>query len=153
MANSLNEREIELYKQFTNGQEKYEYFFMVIAGAAMAFAVKQTSNDVLNWAKIPLGIATLLWGWSFFSGYKRRSYTLSIIYSNVELLQIISGNHKDVGNHPQRIEAASLGISNAINSNSKISELWAKSQMYSFFSGMVMFVIWHIIEMASRVSV
>lgn len=150
MANSLDERELELYRRFMQGQEKYEYFFMVLAGAAMAFAVKQTSDDILNWAKLPLGIAVFLWGWSFFSGYKRRGYTLSFIYSNVQRLRIDTGNHEDVGDHPQLINAASEGISKAMKSNGVRSELCAKSQMYSFFAGMIMFVVWHITEMVLR---
>lgn len=153
MSGTVSERELELYRQFVHGQEKYEYFFMVLAGAAMAFAVKQTCDDVLNMAKLPLGIAVLFWALSFFSGYKKRSYTLSIIYSNVELLRVLLGNHKEVGENPILITEASTGIAKAMESNCKISVFWAKLQIWFFFAGMVFFVFWHVIEMGARTQI
>ena len=45
------EQELEIFRQFTNSQEKYDYFLMSVAAAAIAFAVHRTSGMALGVGK------------------------------------------------------------------------------------------------------
>lgn len=56
----------ELYRAHRTAQDKYTYFILAAAGAAIAFALNQTHDATLSWFKLPLGAAVLCWGLSFF---------------------------------------------------------------------------------------
>jgi uncharacterized protein (DUF2336 family) len=56
-----------VYNALRTAQEKYAYFLLAAAGAAIAFAVNQTHDAKLSWAQLPLAAAVLSWGCSFFS--------------------------------------------------------------------------------------
>jgi hypothetical protein len=58
----------ELHKAHRDSAEKYIYFLLAAAGAAIAFAATQTQSATLTWIKLPLGLAVLCWGMSFSAG-------------------------------------------------------------------------------------
>jgi hypothetical protein len=62
MAGSARE---EIYKATREGQDKYTYFLLAAAGAAVAFAVTQSQTATLTWSKVPLALAVLSWAFSF----------------------------------------------------------------------------------------
>ncbi len=144
-----NTNEIEVFRQLVASQEKYDYFLLSAAMAGIGFAVHRTSAMALDWFMVILGISIILWAISFFAGCRRRNYIGSNMFANIELLRIQSGEHPEVGGHPQIIEAASEGIYEAIKYNSDKASFWANVQLYSLLFGAVIFVIWHAIEMAS----
>jgi hypothetical protein len=94
--------------------DKYTYFLLAAAGAAIALALNQTQGSA-----VPLAAAVLCWGLSFFFGVRHIKYVNSTLYANAELLTVESGEHRDVGNHPQLMAAASEGTREAINHNAK----------------------------------
>jgi hypothetical protein len=142
------EKELEVFRQFANAQEKYDYFLMSVAAAAIAFAVHRTSGMSLDWFMIILGIAITLWAISFLAGCRRRNYIGSNFYANMDLLRVQNGVHPEVGMHPEKIKAASQGIINAMEHNSNRASFWANVQLHSLIIGAVIFIVWHAIEMA-----
>lgn len=142
------EREVEVFRQFTSHQDKYDYFLMSVAAAAIAFAVHRTSEMTLNWFMLILGLAVLLWAVSFLAGCRRRQYAGSIMLANLDLLYVQNGTYPEVGLHSQKIEAASKGILIAIKSNSQKASFCADVQQYTLISGAMVFIIWHAITMA-----
>jgi hypothetical protein len=45
-----SEQQIEIYRQHRTAQDKYGYFLLAAAGAAIAFAVNQTQGAKLAWS-------------------------------------------------------------------------------------------------------
>jgi len=131
----------EVYRQLRMAQDKYTYFLLAAAGAAIALAVNQTQGAAISWSQIPLAGAVLCWGLSFFFGCRHLNYVSSTLYSNAELLRIESGQHPQIGMHPQMIAAASEGIRKAIEDNSELqigsdtcsSDSWSLALSYIFF--------------------
>lgn len=144
-----SKKQIEVFRQFAATQEKYDYFLMSVAGAAIAFAVHRTSGMVLDWFMIILAIAVTLWAISFIAGCQRRNYIGSNLFANMDLLRVQNGEHPEVGMHPQKIAAASEGIISAMKHNSDRASFWANVQLYSLIIGAIIFIIWHAIEMAN----
>jgi len=101
-----SENELEVYRQFNNSQEKYDYFLMTFAAAAIAFAVHQTSGMTLNRFMVILGIAVILWAISFLAGCRRRQYIGSNMFANMDLLRVQGGSHPLTGLHPEKIKIA-----------------------------------------------
>jgi hypothetical protein len=146
----MSDNQAELYRTHRAGQEKYTYFLLAAAGAAIALVLNQTKESKLDWAMLPLGLAVLCFGLSFFFGCRHLNYVQSILYANFDLLKIQSGMHPMTGQHPGMIEAASAGIRDAIESNSSKSDGLAHSQFYMLIAGAAFFIMWHVLQMYLR---
>ena len=140
----------EVYKALREAQNKYTYFLLAAAGAAIALAVNQTQGTAMAWSQIPLAAAGLSWGLSFFFGCRHLAYVNSTLYANAELLRVERGQHPEVGAHPQMMAAASEGIRRAIETNSERANRLGHLQFRFLIAGAVLYVVWHILEMYLR---
>lgn len=147
-----NEAQREVFRVLRESQSKYTYFLLAAAGAAIGFSLSQTKEVSLAWSQVPLGLAVLLWGVCFFCGCRHLAYVNSALYANAVLLKIESGQHPEVGNHPQRMQAASEGVRNAIEQNSESANRLGHWQFRSLVAGAVFYIIWHVLEMYFRIS-
>jgi hypothetical protein len=142
--------ELEVYRALRESQSKYAYFLLAAAGAAIALAVNQTHGSALAWSQVPLGLAVLCWGASFYCGCRHLAYVSSTLYANAALLEIRAGDHPVVGTHPGMIAAASEGVLSAIEHNSNRGVRFATFQFWLLVSGGVLYVVWHVLEMYLR---
>jgi hypothetical protein len=148
-----SEEQKEIFRVLRESQSKYTYFLLAAAGASIGFSLTQTHGVVLSWSQVPLGIAVLCWGVSFFCGCRNLEYVSSTLYANSEMLDIEAGRHREVGSHPQMVQAASEGIRQAIESNINSASALGKRQFRFLILGAFLYVSWHVFEMWLRVSV
>lgn len=141
------DHQLEVYRQLRVSQDKYVYFLLAAAGAAIGLAVNQTQGLSIASSQVPLAAAVVSWGFSFFFGCRHLAYVNSTLYANAELLNVESGTHCQVGNHPQLMAAASEGIRQAIETNSNRANRLARFQFDFFIAGAVLYLGWHIYEM------
>lgn len=146
----VGEAEREVYRAHREAQTRYTYFLLAAAGAGIALAVNQTQAASLAWSQVPLALAVLAWGLSFFYGCRHLAYVSSTLYANAALLSVQSGRHPDAGTHPDYIAAASEGIREAIESNSEQANRLGHSQFRMLIGGAVLYVAWHVLEMSLR---
>jgi hypothetical protein len=124
---------------------------LAAAGAAVAFAATRTQEAALAWSQIPLGLAVILWGFSFYFGCLRVQTATSTIYANFELLKVEHGEHERlVGYHPQMVQAAADGIRDAMATNIKRGAAFWKLQFWFLIVGTVAYLAWHVLEMYLR---
>jgi len=142
----------EIHRALREAQSKYTYFLLAAAGAAIALAVNQTQGATMTWYQIPLGVGVLSWGLSFFFGCRHVAYVNSALYANAVLLQVQSGQHPEVGIHPQKMAAASEGVRQAIESDSERANHLGNLQFRLLIAGAVLYVVWHVLEMYFRSS-
>jgi hypothetical protein len=140
----------EIYRTLQKSQDKYIYFILAATIASIGFTITQTQNTIVSLSLIPLGISILCWGFSFFFGCRNREYYNSILYANYELLRVQLGEYPEIGSHPQKIQAASEGIMQAIQYNSDKTNKLAHLQMITFILGALFYLIWHILEIYLR---
>ncbi len=131
-------------------QEKYVYFLLAAAGAAIAIAVNQTQGAKLALSQLPLACAVALWALSFFFGCKHLLYVESTLFANADLLKVEAGGHPLVGGNPQLMAIASEGIRAAIESNSKWSARYGRWQFSCLVLGALSYLGWHVLEMWLR---
>jgi hypothetical protein len=146
----LPDIQLELYRATAAAQDKFTYFLLAAAGAAIAFAATRTQELRLAWSQLPLGFAVVLWGLSFYLGCLRVQQAISVFYANFELLKIQSGEHNQVGRHPQLVEAASDGIREAIEKNLERAAVFWKLQFLFLIAGTAAYLAWHVLEMYLR---
>jgi len=138
---------LEVYRQLRLGQDKYAYFLLAAAGAAIGLAVNQTQGSALCWSQIPLGIAVLCWSLSFIFGCKHLAYVNANLYANAELMKVERGENPTVGRHPQMISAAREGIQQAFDANSERTNRYSLWQFRILVIGAIFYIAWHILEM------
>jgi hypothetical protein len=144
------DQELEIYRQLRTAQEKYVYFLLAAAGAAIVLAVNQTQSLNIKLSQLPLGVGVLLWGLSFFFGCQHLVYVGSTLFANAELLKVESGRHRQIGNHPELMSAAGEGIRQAIQTNCNRASRYARLQFGAFVLGAIFYIAWHIYEMWLR---
>lgn len=137
----------EVYRALREAQTRYTYFLLATAGAGIGLAVNQTQGLPLVTSQGPLGLAVLSWGLSFVFGCRHLAYVASTLYANLEFLRVESGQHPEVGQHPQRVAAASEGIRKAISSNVERANRLGHWQFWFLVGGAVLYVGWHVLEM------
>lgn len=142
-----NENSREIYKALHDSQDKYVYFLLATTITAIGFIITRTQSLKLNINQIPLAISVISLGISFLCGCRNREYVNSTLYANYDLLKVQSGQHPNVGTHPQLIQAASEGITDAIESNSNKASNLGKRQMQFFVIGVFFYIAWHILVM------
>lgn len=141
------EEQKEIQKQFRQQQEKYTYYVIALCVTAIGFAVHKTIGLPLKWAQIPLAIAVLSWGASIYCGLQFIRYIISTLYANNAYFDILQGKHPEVGTHPQKIEAATSGVKQAMASNVDKASVLSSWQYRLFLFGFIAFIIWHVLEM------
>jgi hypothetical protein len=144
------EQRTEIYRQLRTSQEKYIYFLLAAAGAAITLVVHQTQEAKLGISQIPLACAVALWALSFFFGCRHLLYVNAVLYSNSTLLEVEAGDHALTGRDPQRITAASEGIRKAMETNAERSSTFARLQFISLMLGAIFYIAGHIYEMWLR---
>jgi hypothetical protein len=145
-----NESVREVYRAHREGQSQYTYFILAAAGAGIGLAVNQTRDAAMAWTHIPLAAAVVVWGLSFFFGCCQLHYVNSILFQNVDLLEVQTGQHRLVGNDPERIAFAENVLRDELRKKVDRAARYARWQFRCLVAGGVLYVSWHSWEMYLR---
>ena len=136
-----------LHKAHTDAQDKYTYFLLAAAGAAIGFAVQKTEGMLLSWWLTPVALATAAWAASFFCGCKNLSWVGAALSANYALLQLRQGSHPKQPPHPQLLQAAISGTTIALEGNVSKAQRYAHWQFRLVIVGAAFFIAWRVLEM------
>ncbi len=64
----MGDNQLELARMLRTGQDKYTYFLLAAAAAAIGLALNRTHGNAFALTMIPLGLAVTSWGVSFYFG-------------------------------------------------------------------------------------
>ncbi|MBA2625084.1 MAG: hypothetical protein H0U89_05715 [Acidimicrobiia bacterium] len=140
----------EVYRALREAQNRYTYFLLAAAAAAISVALNQTETATLRAAHAPLGAAVLSWGVSFFCGCRNLVYVSSSLYANAELLRVQGGQHPGVGQDRELMGAASDGIRAALETNSNRANRNGHWQFRFLVVGALLYIGWHVGQMYLR---
>jgi len=140
----------EVLRQLRLSQDKYTYFLLAAAGAAVGLAINQTHGAAIAWSQVPLAAAVLCWGLSFFFGCRHLGYVASSLYANAALLKIQTGKDPEYCSNPEMAAAAIEGIRMAFESNSDKANKYGHRQFRFLTIGALLYIGWHVWEMVLR---
>jgi hypothetical protein len=126
--------------------EKYIYFLLAAAGAAIGFALNQTHDAVFSWSKLPLAAAVLCWGMSFFFGCRQLVETMGMAREEVQIIKLKAGELRDFPPAPELVDA----ILKQFDAKIKRSSRFAKLQFGFLIAGAILYIAWHVTEMSLR---
>lgn len=139
--------EIEVYKQHREIQNKYTYFLLAVAASCIALSLKRTTDSKITYSMIPLALAVLSWGFSFFCGCCFLRYASGALAANFKLMATRKGEHPDVGNNPQAIAEASKILKKTMETKIKKTGSFSAWQFRWLILGALFFIAWHVIGM------
>ncbi|MEN6348893.1 MAG: hypothetical protein ABFD08_05760 [Syntrophomonas sp.] len=134
----------EVHRQLRVSQDKYTYFILAVAGAAVALAIRETHGTAIAWPHLLVGLAVLCWGLSFFCGCRHIEYVNATLYANGDLLKVQNGIHPEYNTNPQNALVAVEAIREAVASNSVKSGNLARWQFKFLIIGALFYIGWHI---------
>lgn len=141
----------DVYNALQEARSKYVYFKLASAGACIGFAVNQTNNAPLSITQLPLGVAVLLWGFSFFCGCMHLANENATMYFNATLLQVQRGIHPLTGQNPALIEEVGAStLRERIDGHARRAGRFGRWQFNTLIAGAVCYVAWHVLEMYVR---
>ena len=141
---------LELYRQHRTAQDKYVYFLLAAAGAAIALVVGETKGAGLHLSQLPLAGAVVLWSLSFYSGCRQLVCVELTLFANIGLAQVQEGVHPEVGRNQELAQLAAEGIRTAIEQHSSRAGRYGRGQFILFVLGALSYLIWHVYGMCMR---
>ncbi len=142
--------QLEVYKQHVAVSDKYTYFLLAAVGAAIALTINQTQGAKLSVSQIPLAIAVLLWGLSFYLGCRHITLVKATLLSNAALLRVQAGEDSMAGRNLQAIRVSSETLLEIIEKHSTGAGHAARWQFRCLVLGGTSYLAWHILEMWLR---
>ncbi len=144
------EAELEIHRALRESQNRYTYFLLGAAGAAIALVVNQTKGASLSWSQLPLAGAVLAWSLSFLFGCRNRVYVSSGLYTNAALFYVQAGRHPMSGTNPEAMAVGQNALHEIFEDQSSKANRFARLQFRFLVGGAVLYVTWHILEMCLR---
>ncbi len=132
--------ESEVYKQQREVQNKYTYFLLAVAASTIALSLKRTTGLKITCSMIPLALAVLSWGVSFFCGIH---YLKCVDVALGVNLQLITRRRGQGGQKTKTIQEGE-GILKDYSDKGKSFSKW---QFRLLVIGALFFISWHIIGM------
>lgn len=145
-----SEEQLEVYRQHNATSDKYAYFLLAAVGAAIALTINQTQTAKLSLSQIPLGVAVVLWGLSFYLGCRHILLVKATLYSNGILLRVQHGEDPVAGRNIEAIGITTDVMREIIEKQSRGAGRTAAWQFRCLVLGGVAYLMWHIYEMWLR---
>jgi len=141
-----------LHSRLLESQLKYSYFLLAAAGAAIAFALKQTETAPILLRQIPLGFAVGCWALSFYFGCKYLSWAHATLLSNAALHQIQRGTFTEFPLPPGEAAArfAEEEFRKITYTNAEGASWRAQWQFRLLIAGAIAYIVWHVLGMVAR---
>ena len=131
---------MQLQEAHREALDKYTYFLLAGAGAAIGFALNQTHDVTLSWSKLPLGVAVLCWGLSFYFGCRHTSMVIEVI-------------HRTYHFESMRPRLDPTTVEEILYQRNNYARKAGRNQVRQFgflIAGAVLYIFWQILEMALR---
>ena len=137
----------ELYRHHREFQNKYAYFLLAIAASGIAFAVQKSEGALLQWPLAPLALSVLSFGLSFYKGMRHLEWIGATLGASYALVQLMNGSQPPSGEPLEEAIRRTKSDIDSIIKDAKSAMTW---QLRFLFSGGVLFVVWHGLDIYLR---
>ncbi|WP_131728554.1 hypothetical protein [Achromobacter xylosoxidans] len=144
------DNELEVYRQHRSNQKQHTYFLLAAVGACIGFALTQTKDASLQINQIPLAIALVSWGLSFYCGCVQADRDGAALYANLGLIRLQKGRDPIAGRNPELMQYGSDTIREIIEQHGEKSASASRWQFRFLAVGVVFYIGWHVLDMWAR---
>jgi len=136
----MSDEMLEVFKSHRMVQDKYAFFLLAAAAAALALSIQMTTGSPLTWSLVPLGLAVLSWACSFYFGCIHLTKTQAFLRVNV--IGLLTS--------PNRAPRDTEQIRSKMEDHANAAGEAADRQFRLLILGAVLFIAWHLVEMGLR---
>ena len=144
MISERDSVQLEVLKSLNQLQEKYIFYIVALCVSAIGFSIYCTIGKHLNLQQIPLGFAVISWAVSIFCGLHFVKWSIEVKRTNFQEFDLPKIR---LERGEQTYEYVKGILTDKKNKHSKLVIRMSLIQEYSFYSGVLFFLIWHILEM------
>jgi len=134
----------EVYRTILATQERFAYFFLAASGSAIGLAIAQTRDGPLACWMLPMGVAVLCWGVSFYLGCEHLLFKARILIANWRTLDIEQGTHPITASNPELAQPALERLRKNAESDNAMSRRYGRGQYVLFLLGAVSYLLGHV---------
>lgn len=135
---------LEVYRAINAAQERFNYFFLAASGSAIVFALGRTEGQVVACWMLPVVIAIVLWGVSFFLGSEHLLFKSKIMLINLRSLEIEKGANPTVATNSELKGPALRKLREEADKENAKSRRYGRAQYLTFLAGAVFYLLGHI---------
>lgn len=139
------EVKFELYRSLNQLQEKYIFYLIILSFVAIGFSVYLTMGRPMVLEQLPLGLAILSWAIGIYFGTRYIRKTIDAKTLNFDMLKL-EGNRAAMSAADYAARSAELEEDDQLIHLQAVRNL--KWQEVLFFTGLTLFLAWHVLEMA-----
>jgi hypothetical protein len=139
----------EIERQGFEHWQKYDYFLMAAAMAAIALSLQRTEGLPLRWPMLPLGVAVLLWGVSIYCGIRSQLFRGYALADKWQMQLLKDGTHPEYMNATeQKRQQRHQAHMEKHAQHAAVVDKATRWQRIALMAGGILFLIWHVLEMA-----
>lgn len=143
----MENAQLQIQNEHRSQLTKYRYYIIGLSVTSIGFSVYQTTGQNISIFHIPLAFAIVSWGISIYLGLRYIHYYLKILFADNSLFNIKAGHHEIAGTDPIKIHDTIDIVFEAINVDKRTMAKIGNWQVRTFYSGAMLFIIWHVITM------
>lgn len=147
----------QLIEHWRQQHQKIVYYILALTVTCVGFSVVQTKGVPFKWTHFVLVTSMLSWGYSIFSGLQVLYLSISVMRRNLVLLDALA-NIKLLREKSPKVNKEEVSIieknqavvkeeGELIEEEGNASEKMASRQANFFVYGVVIFAVWHVLEM------
>ena len=136
----------ELYGHHREFQNKYVYFLLAVAASGVAFAIQKSEGATAQWPLVPLALAVLCFGFSFFFGLRQLRWIGATLGANYTVLQLKNNVHAHQPQTDEELHYAIEAVTSTQNENRKKADTAGEWQIRLLFAGGIFFIVWHSLD-------
>ena len=142
--------QLDVIRRLYESQEKHAYFLLAAVGACIGFSITQSNQAIISCQQIPLALAILMWGISFYCGCRYIQEKQSVMHFNFKYLVAENTKNPAPGLESARVDIEKLVALEGVNSTGVKARRYRLAQFYLFIAAVAFYITWHIIKMWAR---
>jgi hypothetical protein len=134
----------EIYRTILAGQERFAYFFLAASGSAIAFAFIRTDGHSPACWMLPIAVAVLCWGLSFYRGCEHLLFQRKVLLANWKTLNIQGGMEPLTSGDPTLAASALERLRENADKDNRESRAYGRQQYVLFLLGALFYGLGHV---------
>lgn len=139
----------ETYRTVLARQERFAFFFLAASGSAIGLALAKTDQGPPAVWMMPVGLAVVCWGVSFYLGCEHLLHQVRVVLANFRTLDIEQGTEPITASNPELAQPALERLRANADRDNVTSRRFGRGQFVAFLLGAVFYVLGHVQRICS----
>ncbi|AEA45343.1 hypothetical protein [Fluviicola taffensis] len=140
-----NDLQLDVQRRLNDGTSKFIYYIIALAVAAIGFAVNKSFGKKPEGSDFWLMGAVILWSLCIYSGFRFNIHTFTQLSTSNAQYDLVK--EYNLLENSEDLKFVNDKYSEILNGISKKIDRAFNDCIFTFFSGVIFFAVWHILMM------